>query len=62
MGRVVFNEDDTEAIEQIKEFAGTAYTAHDDMIDALADAIENITECVENVPLLRVLDLAKFGL
>lgn len=62
MGRVVFNEDDTEAIEQIKEFAGTAYTAHDDMIDALTDAIENITECVENVPLLRVFALDKFGL
>lgn len=44
MGRIVFNEEDTEAIEQIKEFAGTAYTEHDDMIDALADACELIPQ------------------
>lgn len=42
MGRVIFNDEDVDAIEQIKEFAGTAYTEHDDMIDAVADAIENI--------------------
>ena len=42
MGRIVFNEDDIDAINQIKEFAGTAYTEHDDMIDCVADAAENI--------------------
>lgn len=42
MGRIIFNEDDIAAIDQIKEFAGTAYTAHDDMIDCVADAAENI--------------------
>lgn len=62
MGRVIFNADDVEAIEQIKDFAGTAYTLHDDMIDALTDAIENINENDETIPALRVLDLAKFGL
>lgn len=46
MGRVIFNENDIAAIEQIKEFAGTAYTQNDDAIDALADAIENIAKVV----------------
>ena len=65
MGRIVFNEDDTEAIEQIKEFAGTAYTAHDDMIDALADAIEQVSKLLNsegNMPLLRMLNSRKLGL
>ena len=42
MGRIIFNENDYAAIEQIREFAGTAFTQHDDMIDALADAVQNI--------------------
>lgn len=42
MGRVVFNEDDTEAIEQLKEFSGCKYSLHDDYPDCLADAIEQI--------------------
>lgn len=62
MGRIIFNEDDTEATEQIKEFAGTAYTEHDDMIDALADACENISEGAQPIPKLRVLDWSKYGL
>ena len=63
MGRIIFNEEDTDAIEQIKEFAGTAYTEHDDMIDALADAVENIAEQKEEpIPKLRLLDWSRFGL
>jgi len=62
MGRIIFNEEDAEAIEQIKEFAGTAYTEHDDMIDALADAVENISENNTPIPMLRVLDWSKYGL
>lgn len=63
MGRIIFNEEDEDAIEQIKEFAGTAYTEHDDMIDALADAVENITEIKEE-PLqkVRFYDWSRFGL
>ena len=61
MGRIIFNEEDTDAIEQIKEFAGTAYTEHDDMIDALADAVENIAEIKEPIPKLRLLDWSRFG-
>ena len=61
MGRIIFNEDDTAAIDQIKEFAGTAYTAHDDMIDCLADAAENIINIEEAIPKLQVFSLADFG-
>lgn len=42
MGRIIFNSEDEDAIEQIKSFAGTKYTQHDDCIDALADAQENL--------------------
>lgn len=37
-GRIVFNEDDKEAIEQIKSFAGCKNTLHDDALDSVADA------------------------
>lgn len=62
MARIIFNEDDVDAIEQIKEFAGCAYTEHDDMIDTVADCIENIASVQDPVPLLRVMDLARLGL
>lgn len=42
MGRIIFNEEDTEAIDQIKSFAGTKYTQHDDCLDSIADAVENL--------------------
>lgn len=62
MSRIIFNCNDVEAIEQIKSFCGTAYTAHDDMIDALADAAENITQIEDTLPELQVLDWSRFGL
>lgn len=62
MGRVIFNDEDVDAIEQIKEFAGTAYTEHDDMIDAVADAIENIMNVEPPLPRLQVFDLGVLGL
>lgn len=61
MGRIVFNEDDIDAINQIKEFAGTAYTEHDDMIDCVADAAENIVNLENTIPKLQVYNLASFG-
>ncbi len=61
MGRIIFNEDDIAAIDQIKEFAGTAYTAHDDMIDCVADAAENIINIEKQVPKLKVFSLSDFG-
>ena len=63
MGRIIFNEDDYAAIEQVKEFAGTAYTAHDDMIDALTDASENLSQFENNeIPKLRMMDFSAIGL
>lgn len=61
MGRIIFNEDDIAAIDQIKEFAGTAYTAHDDMIDCVADAAENIINIEKTIPNLQIYNLSAFG-
>lgn len=41
-GSLIFNSDDEEAVKQIKEFAGCEFTAHDDAIDCVADAMEQI--------------------
>lgn len=56
MGRIVFNADDIEAIEQIKEFAGAAKTRHDDMIDAVTDAAESIVDACKPVPVVHFLN------
>lgn len=44
MGRVIFNTDDMEAIQQLSDFCGTKYSAHDDYPDCLADALEQIAQ------------------
>lgn len=45
MMQIIFNLEDTEAIEQIKAFRGAGVGGvHDDMIDCLADAIEYLPE------------------
>lgn len=62
MGRIIFNENDIDAIEQIKEFAGTQFTLHDDAIDALADGVEQLAEQVDSIPVLGVYDFSLFGL
>lgn len=62
LGRIIFNDDDYEAMKQIKEFAGTAFTEHDDMIDAVADAVENISECYKPIPVMKVLNTNIWGL
>lgn len=61
MGRIVFNENDVAAIEQIKEFAGTAFTPHDDMIDALADAMENIAKVSNPVGAYKFVSFRDIG-
>lgn len=60
--KIIFNSDDTEAIKQIKEFAGQKFTPHDDMIDALTDSIENIITAYKPIPKLKVFRLEDFGL
>ena len=44
MGRIIFNEEDTAAIDQISGFAGCAFTAHDDAIDALTESCQIVVE------------------
>jgi len=44
LGQIVFCEDDSEAIEQMREYAGTRYTLHDDFVDACAEACKMIDE------------------
>lgn len=41
MGRVIFNEEDTEAITQIQEYVG-AKSPHDDMPDCLAETVQRL--------------------
>lgn len=62
-GRIIFNEDDADALEQIADFAGCAYTAHDDAIDALTDSVEYLSLIQdEEIPKIRLFTFADFGL
>lgn len=61
MGRIIFNEEDTAAIEQLSEFCGAKYSLHDDFPDCLADAVENIAN-VETVGKMKVFPLDYIGL
>ena len=61
MGRVVFNEEDTESIEQLRDFCGCKFSLHDDFPDCLADALEQITQ-IDTTPKLKVLPLSFLGL
>ncbi len=61
LSRVIFNADDTDAIEQIESFAGVDYTPHDDMIDCLADALENITTIKPPLQKLKLYRLSDYG-
>lgn len=61
MGRVVFNEEDKDAIEQLHEFCGCKFSLHDDFPDCLADAIEQTSQ-IETASKLSVLPLSFLGL
>lgn len=41
LGQVIFNDEDTESIEQIKEYVG-AKSVHDDMPDCLAECVQRL--------------------
>lgn len=60
-GRIIFNSEDTEFIEQVKEFAGQLYTLHDDGIDAVAETCIRL-DTIEVVEKVILLDRRKFGL
>lgn len=61
LGQVVFNEDDSEAIEQLQEFQGCKYTLHDDFPDCLTAALERLQE-IEKTSKLKVMNLSVLGL
>ncbi|PRS77190.1 hypothetical protein C6Y03_01015 [Bacillus sp. LNXM65] len=44
MGRIIFNEEDEEAIQQLKDFAGADFSAYDDFPDAVAEWSKRINE------------------
>ena len=47
-GQVLFNENDVEYNKQVQEFRGQNFTTHDDAIDSLEMAINNIDQVVIN--------------
>jgi hypothetical protein len=61
LGQIIFNESDTEAIEQLKSFAGTKFTLHDDFPDVVAEACKKIDEIEEYEPMqvLKISSLFK---
>ncbi len=48
MGRIIFNDEDEEAIQQLKDFSGADFSAYDDFPDAVAEWSKRINE-VEDV-------------
>lgn len=61
LGQIIFNEDDTEGIEQMKEFTTCKLVLHDDFPDVVAQACKMIDE-IKVVKKLNVVDIRKFGL
>ncbi|MDU1603517.1 MAG: hypothetical protein E6845_11165 [Clostridium sp.] len=54
LGRIIFNEDDEEAIKQVKEYCGEKST-HDDMPDCVAECVNRLAE-IEDTCKLKLLD------
>lgn len=61
MGRVVFNEEDPDAIQQLHDFCGCRFSLHDDFPDCLADALEQLPQ-IKTTSKLKVLPLSYLGL
>ncbi len=57
MGRIIFNEDDKEALEQLSDFAGVDYSLHDDFPDVVAQfslEIDKLNKQVGKIQFLNV--------
>jgi len=62
LGQIIFNEDDEEAIEQLKSFAGTKFSKFDDFPDVVAEACKKIDEIeIKQYGTLYCLDKQAFG-
>lgn len=60
LGRVIFNEEDIQAITQIQEYVG-AKSPHDDMPDCLAECVQRL-DAIKIISELKTFDLRKLGL
>jgi len=58
LGQVIFNEDDQEAIQQLKDFCGVKFSAFDDFPDVCAEAIR-IVEEIEVYEPAQVLNISR---
>ena len=57
-GRIIFNADDTDFIDQVMDFAGQEYTAHDDAPDILAEFVIRI-DSIEVTQKVSFMDIKK---
>ncbi len=62
MGRIIFNEEDTEAIEQLRDFAGCDYSLFDDFPDVVSQFSIEISKLDEQVKPIKLLDRRLLGL
>lgn len=60
-GQVIFAEEDEEYWQQVKDFRGAKFSMHDDAIDSLEMAINNIDQ-IEVVKAVEILDRRDLGL
>ncbi|WP_010249199.1 hypothetical protein [Acetivibrio cellulolyticus] len=60
-GRIIFNSEDEDFIQQIMDFQGCAYSAHDDAPDITSEFANRI-ETIETVKFATAFDRSKLGL
>jgi hypothetical protein len=60
-GQIIFADEDTEFVDQIKDFAGQKYTEHDDAPDITAEFANRI-ENIEVIQKVELFDRRKLGL
>lgn len=61
LGQIIFNEEDTEAIQQLRDFAGCLYSLHDDFPDILAEFANRIDN-IKTISKATVFDRSRLGL
>lgn len=60
-GRIIFNKDDKDAIQQLMDFCGQDYSEHDDFPDVVAQLTIDIKE-IQVIQKVKILDRRKLGL
>lgn len=59
-GQIIFNEEDKKPIEQLLDFSGQKFTAHDDFIDTVAQFTIDV-QTIKVVSVVKVVDRRSFG-